>query len=125
MRLGAWFYSVQHAWRKSFFRLITIGLAVFYVVTTCIFFWLILPARKQSGTLIVHYNIYFGIDDVRQWAWIFLLPCLWLFFLVCDVVFALSISKYDPQAASSLLVIALFLSLLTIIGFYCLVRINV
>lgn len=83
------------------------------------------PLRRQAETVIVHYNIYLGIDQVRPTHWLFLIPLVWWVFTLVDVGIAYGLYHKDPQLAMSLLYLALAWSVPWLVTLYYLTVVNV
>lgn len=65
----------------------------------------------QSETVILHYNIYFGIDKIGNWAEVFYLPLYGLVFLLLNILIGFLLHKKDTFIYFSLVSTA-FLSIL-------------
>ncbi len=67
----------------------------------------VLPSAKSHGSLIYHYNIYLGIDDVRGWEWSLILPGIWLLMTLVDVALAYGEFRTDKHLSAALVSLAL------------------
>ncbi len=83
------------------------ALAILTIVVT-IFLVKVLPRRGAGGTLVLHYNVYLGIDEVHDWYWIFLLPGVWLILTLADLFLAYGFYRKDKHLALSLILLAFF-----------------
>lgn len=95
------------------------------VVASTFFLLSVIPLGHQGhGTLVLHYNVYLGIDDVRAWSWILLLPAVWLVMSVLDLFVAYGLHRRDPQAATGLLVLGCASCIPWMMLFYYLIFMN-
>lgn len=67
-----------------------------------LFLFQTLPAAQNRGSLVYHYNIYLGIDDVRSWYWALLLPFTWFVLTLVDVAVAYGIYRTDAHLSAAL-----------------------
>lgn len=88
------------------------------------FLWTVLPHKDKTGTLILHYSVYLGIDQVHAWPWIFLLPGVWILLTYLDIVLALGSFREDKQVAWSLLMFGLAWGFPWMFALYYLARVN-
>jgi len=125
MTLEGWLYSARRAWQRPLLKWTTVATGLLVVASTLFFLWNMILARQQNGTVILHYNIYLGIDEVRPWWWLFFLPAIWIVLTVVDLFLAYGSYQHDPQFAGSLVFLAFLFSLPCMGAFYYLVRMNV
>lgn len=59
--------------------------------------------RHEEGAVILHYNVYFGVDIQGVWWQVFLFPFAGLFFLVFHTFLAYHFYKKSERIASYLL----------------------
>jgi len=62
----------------------------------------VLPAAQSRGSLVYHYNIYLGIDDVRAWWWAIALPAVWLLLTLADLGVAYGMYRTDSYLSGAL-----------------------
>lgn len=124
MFLEAWLFSARLAWRRSFFKWFFMLTLLMVIFGSAIFLWKLLSVRAESGTFVLHYNIYLGIDEVRSWPWVFLLPSVWLALTMIDLAVAFGTYRYDPHFAISLLTFAFFWCLPWLVALYYLILTN-
>lgn len=111
MNLDAWWFSAKLAWGNLLIRWLTI-LTFFLVIAVSVFYiWHTLPAAQSRGYFVMHYNLYLGIDDVRSWPWLFLLPAVWLVFTLADIAAAFGSYRVDQHLSLSLVLLAFAWSL--------------
>ncbi|HEU0050659.1 MAG TPA: hypothetical protein VFQ60_01220, partial [Patescibacteria group bacterium] len=108
MKWDAWLLSAKLAWMRPTLRWTTLTTLAIIVFGSFLFLWNVVPARKQSGMLIIHYNIYLGVDQVRPWQWIFFLPALWLLLSLIDFALAFGLYHHDAHVSASLIFLAFF-----------------
>lgn len=96
-------YSARLAWKRAFFRGTAIGLLAFVVGVCAAFVWRVFPAAEKGGAFVLHYNIYLGIDDVRPWSWVFVLPVLWLTLLLLALFSSFGFYQKDRHLAQAIL----------------------
>lgn len=60
--------SARLAWHRPTFRVLTILLILFVVLMDAVFLGRTIPVVRAASTVILHYNVYLGIDDVRWWG---------------------------------------------------------
>lgn len=125
MNLDAWIFSAKQAWKHPVLRAATVAALAISFAGSAFFLWKTLPARHGSGTLILHYNVYFGVDEIRSWEWVFLLPAAWIILTVADVVIAYGFHHTDPHFSAALILLSCAWSIPWIITLYSLTRINV
>ncbi|MBM3204929.1 hypothetical protein FJZ48_03050 [Candidatus Uhrbacteria bacterium] len=106
MTWKAWLFSAKRAWARPFIRWTTIATIAMIGISSLLFLWNIIPQREQGGTLVLHYNIYLGIDKVHPWGWVFLLPGAWLVLSLVDFIFAFGWYQEDPHFSFSLITLA-------------------
>ena len=121
----AYFFSAKQAWQRPFFRWGAILALACVFAGSGYFLWKVWPAHRQSGTIVTHYNIYLGIDQVSPWSWAWLLPGVWLAVTLADVALAYAMYRTDAYLAASLIVLACVWSLPWMGTLYHLTLINV
>ena len=124
MHLEAWLFSAKQAWHRPLLRWMTVVTLAMVVLGSSWFLWRVIPHR-QSGTLVLHYNVYLGVDEVRAWEWILLLPGIWFIVSLVDVLCGYGFYHRDPQLAGSLIGLAFFWSVPWMIALYYLTLVNV
>jgi|JI8StandDraft_1071087.scaffolds.fasta_scaffold37463_6 hypothetical protein len=107
MNWSAWLLSAKLAWGKPFIRWATITSVVLCVGTSALFIAAVLPEAVRNSAFAFHYNVYFGIDEVRDWPWIFFLPGLWLLLTVIDCLVAFGLYRTDAVLANASAALAL------------------
>ncbi len=99
MRREAWGTSARLAWQRPRFRALILLLFVAVTVANTVFLVKTIPAVRTQATAVIHYTIYLGIDDVRDWPWIFLWPALWQAMTMAALVAALGAYQKDSLLA--------------------------
>ncbi len=107
MTFSAWLFSAKLAWGKPWLRWSSI-VALFAPISFGTLFLVKVMASVQSqGNIVYHYNIYLGIDDVRVWWWVILLPLMWFFLSLIDVVIAYGMYRIDSYFSAALVTFAI------------------
>ena len=123
-RLDAWAFSARLAWAKPWLRFASLAALVISVAVGLWFIAQILPSARANGTFAYHYNIYVGIDDLRAWWWVFVLPGLWVGLTIVDLILAYGVYRTDVILANSLVTLALLWSLPWCVALFYLTVIN-
>ncbi|MBU1033192.1 MAG: hypothetical protein ABII13_02290 [Patescibacteria group bacterium] len=124
MRWDEWKFSARRAAQDHFVRWTTVSTVVLFVVTTVYFLIKMLPRGINIGTIVMHYNIYLGIDDVRAWQWLFAIPGIAFVVVLFDLLFAFGIFRKEPLASRTVSAIALASIILWSFGAFFLVMVN-
>lgn len=66
---------------------------------------------RKDGLFILHYNVYFGADEVRAWSWSFFPPLLWTVVTGICTAWAYVVYQRDMSAAVGLLISSFMWSL--------------
>lgn len=117
--------SARLAWHRPLFRVLIIALVLFAIIVNAIFLVKVTPVAKAASTIIFHYNVYLGIDDVRTWTWVFVWPALWLGAVASGVVTAFGVYQRDSLLAYGLLTWLLAWSVPWSMGLFYLMTFNV
>lgn len=104
---SAWWFSAKLAWSRTWLKWTASAALLIALLGSFAFLWSVGPTAQRAGTVILHYNIYLGIDEIRPWPWIFLLPAAWVSITALDLAFAFGLYRVDPHFSSSLVVLAL------------------
>jgi hypothetical protein len=113
--------------KKDFFQNhIVLWLLVFNFLANLIN-WLILAffINKSEGNIILHYNVYFGVDNLGNWKEVFLMPSIGLILFLIN--FYLSFFFYENKeriASYILFMTALMVQLSLIIASISVILIN-
>lgn len=89
--------------------------------------WAILPifVRPTVSTIILHYNVYFGVDAMGDWKWVFILPGIGFFLLIVNNFLAMYFYANKERIASYVLLIgALMVQLCLLIASISVIIIN-
>lgn len=125
MTFESWLFSAKRAWQDPWVRGVTLC-TVFVVVVASLWFSVQVIALRHTtqGLLVLHYNVYFGIDAIKHWAWMLLLPATWVLCTLVDVLWVFGVYRADAYQAWSLLSIALLWSIPWMMTLWHLVGIN-
>lgn len=110
---------IQNPYWKDRFN--TIVLATSVLINLAIWLILFFKITPQESSIILHYNIYFGIDLIDQWYRIYFIPSLGLLFITLNLVIGQAIYKREKLAAYFLSSTSLFAQVLLTIASVCLV----
>lgn len=80
----------------------SLGALALPILVGAAFLWQVVPSAQNRGSLVYHYNIYLGIDDVRTWWWALALPLAWLLFTLADLVVAYGMYRTDAHYSAAL-----------------------
>lgn len=117
-------FSVRLALRDPLIRWGSIANYAVFCIASGLFFWRVFPTIRRTGLITLHYSTYLGIDDVRAWPWMFLIPGIALTILLFDTMLALTLFQKDRLASRSLVAfqgVALFF---WVLGVFFITRIN-
>ncbi len=124
MTFEAWTLSARLAWTRPWIRMVSIVI-VLVTLSMCTYFLMrVLPASQKLGSVILHYNLYRGIDEVRTWPWAFLLPIAWISVTFADLAIALGVYRADAHVSWSLLALAVLWSVPWCVALFYLTLIN-
>ncbi len=122
--LDAWLFSARLAWGRPWLRWASVTALIVSLGTGIWFVSQVLPVARVNGTFAFHYNIYVGIDDLRGWVWVLLLPAAWLALTLSDILLAFGVYRADQVLASVLVGLALLWTLPWAVGLLYLIVIN-
>ena len=74
--------------------------------------WLILAIfmNKIDGNVILHYNVYFGVDNIGNWKMSFLMPFIGVILFFINLFLATFFYKNKERIASYVLLLGLFMA---------------
>lgn len=110
---------IQNTYWKDKFNIIVIATSILINLTI----WLLLffKITPQSAPVVLHYNIYFGIDFIDQWYKICFIPSIGLLFIVLNLVISQVIYNREKLATYFLSGASLFIQVLLVIASVCIV----
>lgn len=120
-----WYLSARTAWQDLWFRSVTIAVMLLVVLSSGYFLWKLVPTRHSSSTMVVHYNIYLGIDQIQSWHWMWFLPGIWVVFTTLDIALAYAWYRSEFHLAWGWLLLACAWSLPWLFALFYLIRINI
>jgi hypothetical protein len=86
---------------------------------------LLIFIKPVDFSVVLHYNVYFGVDVIGDWRKIFFLPALGLFLFFLNLFLAKNFYKQEEKVAAYLLmVVALLVQMSLIIASITLTLIN-
>jgi hypothetical protein len=79
--------------------------------------WVILAVfiRPTANKIILHYNVYFGVDAMGNWKSVFILPAVGLILLLANFFLSLHFYRSKEQIASYILLTAALMSQLSLL----------
>lgn len=107
MTLNTWLLSAKLAWANPWPRWSSITATVLALGMSIFFLAKVVPVAQQQGSIILHYNLYFGVDETRAWSWAFLIPGVWITGTLVDLVIAYGVFRTDFHISASLFALAL------------------
>lgn len=125
MRREAWSMSARLAWHRPTFRVLTILLILFVTLSNGVYLLKTVPVVQATSTVILHYNVYLGIDDVRPWPWVFLWPGVWMGASFAGILAAMGVYQRDALLAYGLLSWLLAWSVPWAMGLFYLMTFNI
>ena len=102
-----------------FFSLV---LAILADLALWIFIWFVV--QHTDRPIILHYNVYFGVDSIGNWRNVFLMPAISTLILVANIVLSRFFYFKERLAAYLFAGMALLVQLLMAIGVGSIILIN-
>lgn len=97
--------------KESFFGSgIVFWLVVFNIIAN-LSNWIILAifSNKIDENIILHYNVYFGVDDMGNWKQVFIMPAIGTVLFFLNMFLAVFFYKNKQRIASYVLLLASFM----------------
>lgn len=120
----AWLFSARLAWGRPWLRWASVVALIVSLGTGTWFVAQVFPSARANSTFAFHYNIYVGIDDLRGWGWVLVLPAAWLILTLSDILIAFGMYRADQILSSALVGLALLWSLPWTVALFYLTVIN-
>ena len=117
----------KHILEKEFFRSKIILWLLALNVVTNIVNWVVIAIfiNRLDGDIILHYNVYFGVDSMGDWRRIFILPVIGIILLALNAALAAYFyTKKERIASYILLLVALMAQINLIIAATSILMIN-
>ena len=83
------------------FSLVAIGILQILGLSLLFFF-----VRSGQSVVIMHYNVYFGVDLIGEWGQIFLIPSISILFVAINTLLAQWFYRYKERIVSYALLLA-------------------
>jgi len=79
--------------------------------------WIILKifVKPVDFQIILHYNVYFGVDDLGSWQQVFILPLMGLILFIINLALSIYFYRNKERIASHLLLLATLMLQLSLI----------
>lgn len=119
-----WRFSLDVAWDDPWYRWQTVATAFASLLGSAFFLWRMIPEGLQSGLLVLHYNLYVGIDEVQPWPWVFALPAAFLVMIAVDLLASAFLFRRDRIASRVLLCTATGFCAVALTGAWFLTVVN-
>lgn len=120
----AWRFSAKLAWQDRFVRYVGLGTLFLIMAWSAFLLVRLVPEGVRSGVIVMHYNIYLGVDDVRAWPWIIALPAVMFAVYVLNTAIAAGIFRADALAARTLVALALGVTIIWGIATFFITLVN-
>ena len=125
MTFASWLFSAQRAWQNLSLRAVAVSTVVFALGISSWFVWQIIKLRHTAnGLLVLHHNVYVGIDAIKPWWWAFGLPLVWLGCLSVDMLWAFGAYRKNAYQTWALLFVASAICVPYFLTLWQLIRIN-
>lgn len=118
MKIQSSKFKIQNFW-KDRFNIIT--LATSLLINLIIWLILFFKIQPQNQPIVLHYNIYFGIDFIDQWYKIYFIPSLGLLFILLNLIISFVVYREERLLVYFLLSASLFIQILLVIASFCIV----
>ncbi|MFH1620930.1 MAG: hypothetical protein ABIB04_02495 [Patescibacteria group bacterium] len=125
MTLEEWRFSAKFAWQDRFIKWSLMANIAIIVGISSYILWRLIPEGIRSGVLTLHYTIYLGIDEVRPWPWITLLPVIMLTVWLANFLVSLGVYRKDKLAAKTLVSVFTFTNIIWVICLFFIVIVNI
>ncbi len=112
---------------NEFFRsgIILWFLASNLFINIAIWILLLIFVRPIDSGIILHYNVYFGVDNIGKWSQAFIMPSIGLALFILNLILARFFYFNKEQTASySLLLASLMVQVCLLVGSISLIIIN-
>lgn len=126
------FYNIlkvlEHPYREdllvklSFISSIIINILIWIALYVKLF---PLSYMTEYGQVYLHYNIYFGIDNIGHWYYAFIVPLLGLFIILFNNILAYIFYLKEKLISYSLLVSQVILNLILLIAGIFIILLNI
>lgn len=124
LKLDEWRFSLDVAWDDPWYRWQSIATALFAIAGSAFFLMRMIPEGVRSGLLVLHYNLYVGIDEVHPWPWVIVLTAGMLVLVGIDLFASGILFRRDRIASRVLLCTATIFALLALAGGFFLTLVN-
>jgi hypothetical protein len=125
MTLEEWKFSLEVAWDDPWYRWQSIVTIAATAIGSLFFLWRLIPEGLRSGVLVFHYNLYFGIDEVLPWQWIFAYPAALMLIVLINFFAAGDLFRKDRIASRALLTMSTLFVAISLVGAFFLISVNV
>lgn len=122
--LDEWKFSLDVAWDDPWYRWQSVVTGAVALVGSVFFLWRMIPEGLRSGLLVLHYNLYVGIDEVQPWPWVIALVVGFLLLVLVDLFAAGFLFRRDRIASRVVLCAASAFTALALTGGFFLSLVN-
>lgn len=123
-KLDEWKFSLDVAWDDPWYRWQSVATIIAAAAGSAFFLLRMIPEGLRSGILVMHYNLYVGIDAVSPWPWVFIFPAALLAILAVDLLAAGFLFRHDRTASRVLLCAASIFTAMSLVGAFFLSLVN-
>lgn len=120
-----WRFSARRALQHPFIKWTLAVTGLFVVCGSAYFLLRLVPEGLHTGTLILHYNVYLGVDDVGAWQWILLSPALMVLLFLINAAFSLGYYHSDSLASKSVVALTACVAIVWGVSSFFLILVNV
>lgn len=124
LNIDEWKFSLDVAWDDPWYRWQSFATTITLILGSGWFLWVMIPEGLRSGLLVLHYNLYVGIDEVHPWPWVFLLPGMLIVMVCTDLLASAFLFRRDRIASRVLLCAGSLFVIMALIGAFFLVSVN-
>lgn len=124
LNFDEWKFSLDVAWDDPWYRWQSLITSFAALGGSAFFLWRTIPEGLRSGLLVLHYNLYVGIDAVFPWPWVIVLPVALLVIVFTDILASGFLFRRDRIASRVLLCTASVFTAVGLVGAFFLTLVN-
>jgi hypothetical protein len=128
------FYSISKFFEHPYLEDLIVKITFIFSIIINAAIWLILylklhplsySAQTDYGQIYLHYNIYFGIDNIGIWYKAFIIPVLGLFIIIFNNILAYSFYVREKLLSYVLIIIQGFIQIILFAAAIFLILLNI
>jgi hypothetical protein len=120
----AWRFSFRQAWRLRFARAVSLVFLSELFVWSLFSFMRVLLSRSSFGSVILHENVYFGIDQQGTMGWVVGWPLLACGVQWVTLLIAIGCYRRQPEAATALFLLFIAWTVMASMALLAWLRLN-